>query len=100
MPTFRFLDTETGEEFEDFLSNSRKEELLIKNPHVQQMPTLFGIASMAAAGEFVSKTDDTWREVLSKAAEAHPDSPLGERYGKKTIHQVKAREIYKKWKNK
>jgi hypothetical protein len=101
MPTFKFLNTETSEEFEDFLTNSRKEELLQKNPHIQQMPTSFGITSMS--GSFDSKTDDTWKEVLSKVAEAHPESPVGERYGKKSIKDVRTRNIvdthFRKWKN-
>ena len=36
MPTFRFMNNETGEQFDDFLSNSRREELLEKNPHITQ----------------------------------------------------------------
>lgn len=101
MPTFLFRNEETGEEFEDFFSNSRKEELLAKNPHIKQVPTTFGITSMS--GDVLSKTDDTWKEVLSKIAEAHPESAVGERYGKKTIKDVRTRNIvdkhYKKWKN-
>lgn len=101
MPTFVFRNEETGEEFEDFISNSRKEELLAKNPHITQVPTTFGIASIS--GDIVSKTDDTWKEVLSKVAEAHPESPVGERFGKKTIKDIRTRNIvdkhYKKWKN-
>lgn len=101
MPTFKFLNTETGEQFEDFLSNSKKEELLGKNPHIQQMPLSFAIASMV--GSIDSKTDNSWKEVLSKVAEAHPDSNVGERYGKKSIKQIKTSNIIKshvkKWKN-
>lgn len=101
MPTFLFRNEETGEEFEDFISNSRKEELLAKNPHIKQVPTTFGITSIS--GDVVSKTDDTWKEVLAKVAEAHPESPVGERYGKKTIKDIRTRNIvdkhYKKWKN-
>jgi hypothetical protein len=97
MPTYRFLNTETGEEFEDFLSNTKKEELLEKNPHINQMPSAFSIVSMV--GTYEGKTDDTWKEVLHKVSEAHPDSPVAHRYGKKTTHQIKSRQIYNKWKN-
>lgn len=97
MPTFIFLDTETGEEFEDFLSNSRKEELLSKNPHIRQMPSAFAISTMT--GSLDSKTDDTWKEVLSKVAEAHPDSSVGQRYGKKSTKQVKTRQAVDKHMN-
>jgi hypothetical protein len=97
MPTFRFLDTETGEEFEDFLSNGRKEELLSKNPHIRQLPSAFSISTMA--GSLDSKTDDTWKEVLSKVAEAHPDSSVGQRYGKKTSKQIKTQQAVDKHMN-
>jgi hypothetical protein len=33
---------------------------------------------------------------LSKVAEAHPTSTVGERYGRKSIKDVKTREIVKK----
>lgn len=104
MPTFRFMNTETGEEFEDFLSNSSKEELLAKNPHIHQMPSAFSIVS--GVGDLYSKTDDTWKEVLSKVAEAHPESDAAMKYGlgQKSIKQTKTKEILKKhrdkWKNK
>lgn len=94
MPTFKFLNTETGEEFEDFLSNTRKEELLSKNPHIRQLPSLFTISTMT--GSMDTKTDNTWKEVLSKVADAHPESPVGQRYGRKSIKQVKTRQTVDK----
>jgi hypothetical protein len=39
-------------------------------------------------------------EVLSKVAEAHPTSVVGERYGKKSIKEIKTRELVKKHVNK
>lgn len=94
MPTYRFLNTETNEEFEDFLSNSIKEDLLQKNPHIKQMPTGFGIVS--TVGSIDSKTDNTWKEVLSKVAEAHPHSQFAERYGKRTIRQARTNDVIRK----
>lgn len=103
MPIYQFRNIETGEEFEDILSISRKEELLNLNPHIKQVPTLFGIVS--GVGSIDSKTDNTWKEVLAKVAEGHPNSEVADRYGKNQTHkQIKTREIHKKyqekWKNK
>ena len=64
MPTYLFLNNDTGEFFEDFLTNSKKQDLLSKNPHIQQIPAPFAITSME--GTYHGKTDDTWKEVLSK----------------------------------
>lgn len=101
MPTYRFLDTETGEEFEEFVTITRKTELLEKNPHVQQLPTGFAIVS--GVGSVDSKTDSGWKELLSKVAEAHPASALGDRYGNKSIKQIKTQSAVNKhlgrWRN-
>lgn len=101
MPTYLFYDTETEEYFEDCIPYSLKVELLEKNPHVRSVPTTFGLVS--GVGSIDAKTDNTWKEVLSKIAEAHPDSEVGERYGKKTSKEIKTREVvdkhWKKWKN-
>uniref|UniRef100_A0A6C0JSR6 Uncharacterized protein n=1 Tax=viral metagenome TaxID=1070528 RepID=A0A6C0JSR6_9ZZZZ len=101
MPTYRFRNKETGEEFEDILSISKKEELLLKNPDIEQLIT--GCMIVTSIGSLDSKTSDGWKEVLSKVAENHPASPLADRYGRKTIKQNKTRDIVKqhvkKWTN-
>ena len=98
MPTYRFKNNETGEEFDDFISNSRREELLEKNPHISQVPTPFGIVS--TIGSIDSKTDGGWKEVLGKVTDAHPDSPLADRYGKKSIKEVKTKQVVEKHRHK
>ena len=101
MPLYVFYNTETEEEFEDIISISEKAELLSKNPHIRAVPTTFGIASIV--GSIDSKTDNTWKEVLSKVAEAHPDSNVGQRYGRSTDKAIKTKKIVEKhlgkWKN-
>ena len=99
MPTFRFVNTETGEEFEDFISNSRKIELLENNQHIKQLPSGFSIIS--GLGSVESNTDSGWKDVLSKVAEAHPYSALAERRLSKSIKQVKTKEAINKhlWKH-
>lgn len=98
MPTYRFKNNETGEEFDDFISNSRREELLEKNPHISQVPTPFGIVS--TTGSIDSKTDGGWKEVLGKVSEKHPDSPLADRYGKKSIKEIKTKQVVEKHRHK
>jgi len=98
MPTYRFRNNETGEEFDDFISNSRREELLEKNPHISQVPMPFGIVSIT--GSIDSKTDNGWKEVLGKVSEKHPDSPLADRYSRKTIKDVKTRQVVEKHRHK
>lgn len=94
MPTYVFRDTKTNERFEDFMSISQKEKYLQENPHIEQVFTPSNI--IGGVGDFESKTDNTWKEVLSKISEKHPGSAMAERYGKKTIKQVKTEQIIQK----
>lgn len=93
MPTYNFLDTETGEEFESFMSISARETFLKENPHIQSVVTAPAIVSGVSTS---NKVPDGFKEVLSKVAEAHPTSEVGQRYGRKSIKEVKTREIVKK----
>ena len=94
MPTYQFLNTETEELFEDFMSISKKEEFMKNNPHIIQIFDQLNIVS--GVGHLYSKTDNSWKEVLSKVSEKHPRSELAKEYRKKTIKEVKTDQILKK----
>ena len=98
MPTYKFLDTETKEEFEAFLGISEREEFLKDNPHVKQMPTAPNLIS--GTGDWQSRTDAGFKEVLSKVAEANPDTPMGQRYKSSSAKEVATRNAVEKWKKK
>ena len=94
MPTYRFLNTKTNEEYEDLMTISEMESL-IKKKYIKLLPpTQMNIVS--SVGSVDSKTDSGFKEVLSKAAEAHPNSPLAERYGRKTVRQTQVEAARKK----
>ena len=94
MPTYRFKDHHTGEVWEELMMISELEEL-IKTDTIELLPpTQMNIVS--SVGSIDSKTDGGWKEVMSKAAEAHPNSPLAERYGKKTVKQSQVEKVMKK----
>ena len=97
MPTYKFFDNNSKVCFEDFLSIDEKERLLKINPHIQQVPNGFAIVS--TVGNLDSKTDGGFREVMSKIAEQNPHTPLAERYGSRSIRDVKVEQAVKKWKN-
>ena len=93
MPLYSFLNTETGEEFESFMSMSAREEYLKTNPTIQSVVTSAAIVSGVS---ITGKVPDGFKEVLSKVAEAHPTSSVAEKHGRKSIKDVKTREIVKK----
>jgi hypothetical protein len=95
MPTYRFIDTKTSEVFESFMKISEREKYLMENPHIETVMTAPAIVS-SSGGTNDQKAGDGWKEVLSKVAEAHPGSTVGERYGRKTIKEARTAEIVKK----
>ena len=97
MPTYKFYDHENNQSFEDFLSIVEKDKLLKLNPHIEQVPNGFAIVS--TVGNLDSKTDGGFREVMSKIAEQNPNTPHAERYGSRSIKDVKMEQAVKKWKN-
>ncbi len=97
MPTYRFYNSKTNEEYEDLMSIAEMESL-IKKKHIKLLPpTQMNIVS--SVGSVDSKTDNGFKEVLSKAAEAHPNSPLAERYGRKSVKQTQVDRVRKKHMN-
>ena len=94
MPTYRFYNSKTKTEFEDYMTISDMEKFTKKKHIKLLLPTQMNIVS--SVGSIDSKTDSGFKEVLSKAAEAHPNSPLAERYGRKTVRQTQVEAARKK----
>ena len=93
MPSYSFKNTETGEEWEDIISISEREKFLEQNPHIQQLPSKVSI--VGGYGDRI-KNDGGWKENMSRIAEAHPGSPLAEKYGKSSIKDINTRNVLKK----
>ena len=94
MPTYNFKDTKTGQEFEEFFTMNGKDLFLKQNPDIVQLPSLFSM-SASGTGDRI-KTDSGWKENLSRIAEAHPNTPLGDKYNKKSTKDIKTRQVLKK----
>ena len=95
MPTYNFIDTETGEEFESFMKISERDEYLLNNPHIQPVITAPNIVS-GVVGVGSNRVPSGFNEVLSKVAEAHPTSAVADRHGRKGIKEAKTAQIVKK----
>ena len=61
MPTYRFQNVETGEEYEDFMSISALEVYLSENPNVTQ---LLNGAPLIHSGRGLKKPDAGFRDLL------------------------------------
>ena len=94
MPTYRFYNSKTKEEYTDLMSISEMEEF-IKKKHIKLLPpTQLNIVS--STGSIDSKTDNGWKEVLSTVSEAHPASNLASQYGKKSVKDTQIDSVIKK----
>ena len=94
MPTYRFKDNHTGEVWEELTTISEMEEL-IKSDTIELLPpTQMNIVS--SVGSIDSKTDNGWKEVLSKVSEAHPASNLASQYGKKSVKDTQVDRVIQK----
>ena len=94
MPTYRFYNSKTKEEYTDLMSISEMEEF-IKKKHIKLLPpTQLNIVS--STGTIDGKTDSGWKEVMSKISEAHPKSELAQRYGKKSVKDTQVERVIKK----
>ena len=86
MPTYTFENTKTGKVYDEYMSISERETYLEQNPHIKQLINKINIVS----GTGGIKTDSGWKENMSRIAEAHPTSPLAQRYVIRSIKQVKS----------
>tara|TARA_Y100001949_G_C15701351_1_gene206808 strand:+ start:87 stop:389 length:303 start_codon:yes stop_codon:yes gene_type:complete len=92
MPTYTFENTKTGKVYDEYMSIADRETYLEQNPHIKQLINKINIVS----GTGGIKTDSGWKENMSRIAEAHPTSPLAQRYGKRSIKQVKTEQVIQK----
>lgn len=63
MPTYRFLNNDTGEEFEEFMKISELDPYLESNPNITQ---LVNGAPMIHSGRGMGKVDNGFKDLLKE----------------------------------
>ena len=96
MPIYTFLNKKTGKEFTEMMTISEMENYLSKNKHIRQIITSVNIVAGVSGMSY--RSDQGWKEVQSKIAEAHPNSPMGQQHRKRSIKEVKTEQAIKKYK--
>ena len=96
MPTYTFFDTETQEQYEEFMSMAELDEYKKSNPHVNQV-----YVPIALVGDHVMgvgpKNDGGFNERMSQIASAHPNSPMADKYKTGESHKkLKTKEVIRK----
>src|SRR5210317_2077711 len=96
MPLYSFRNTKTGKEFTDMMSIDEMESYLKTNKHIKQQITSVNIVAGVSGMSY--RSDQGWKEVQSKIAEAHPKSAFAQEHRKKSIKEVKTEQVIKKHK--
>ena len=94
MPNYTFENKRTKKQHDKWLSMSELDTYLEKNKNLRQVITSINI--VAGVGGITHKVDGGWKDNLSRIAEAHPQSTLADRYGKKSIKQIKTQQALAK----
>ena len=97
MPLYSFENTETGEEVDIMLSLAEYDDFMADHPHLTRTYTKMNLVS----GTGGIKTDDLFKdEVLGRIGNHHSTTEMGDRYGSKSIKEVKTRQAVEKWRKK
>ena len=94
MPLYEFYNTETGDQWEDKMSYDDYKTFLSENPHINRV---YSMNIIGGTGDRI-KTDNGFKDVLSRVAEANPLSPLAAKHGSRDIKTTKTREAVDKFK--
>ena len=93
MPTNTLEDKETGEVFDKLMKISEKEQYLKDNPNLKPVLT----APNFVGDHIVKRMDGRMKEVFSKIADAHPNTPVGDRFGRKSAADIRKDKVVKKY---
>ena len=93
MPTYDIVNDETNEQYTVFCKYSELEQYLIDNPTCRKL-----ISAPAIVGDhIVKRMDGGMKEVFSRVAEGHPNSPLADRFGdNRTIAKKRVESLGRK----
>ena len=78
MPRYSFIDTETGNEFTEFMTLAERKDYLHENPHIRQQLSVPSIGDSVRLG--VKKVDRNFNDILVKTKEKHLHSNIKTHY--------------------
>jgi hypothetical protein len=100
MATYTFKNTITEEVIDIVLDMNDYEEFKNLNPHLERYFDIDSVPPVISGFNYNSKIDSGFKEVLSKVAEAHPESTLAQSHLSKSIKQSRTERAVKQWKKK
>ena len=96
MPTYTFMNLESGMEYDEVMSMSEYDEYMKDNPNVERVYQPVAIAGDHMMGVGL-KTDSGFNDVMGNIADNNPLSPMADKYGtSRTASQRKAKDTFTK----
>ena len=93
MPTYTFEIIETGEQYDEVMKIAEKDDYLKNNPKIKPVMT----APHFVGDHIVKKMDGGMNETLQKIAERNPNTPLADRFSRRSSKDIKKENIVKKY---
>lgn len=93
MPTYTFEIIETGEQYDEVMKIAEKDDYLKNNPKIKPVMT----APHFVGDHIVKKMDGGMNETLQKIAERNPNTPLADRFSRRSAKDIKKENIVKKY---
>jgi hypothetical protein len=98
MATYTFRNKETNEIFDHSMKMSEYDSYMESNPSIERYYEP-GDAMNIVSGVGGIKTDNGFKEVLSKVAEAHPNSQLADRTLSRSVREHQIDRVVNKYRS-
>ena len=93
MPTYTFKNKDTDKIFDKMMKMSEKEPYLKDNPNLESMIT----TSNFVGDHIIKRMDGGMKEVLERIGDGHPNTPLANRFSRRSTEDIKKDKIVKKY---
>ena len=93
MPTYTFKNKDTGEVFDKVMKIAEKPEYLKNNPNIEAVLT----APNFVGDHIIKKMDGGMKETLQKIADKNPNTPLADRFSRRSAKDIKKEKVVKKY---
>ena len=93
MPTYTFEIIETGEQYDEMMKISERDDYIKNNPQVKPVMT----APNFVGDHIVKKMDGGMKETLQKIADKNPNTPLSDRFSRRSSKDIQKEKVVNKY---
>ena len=93
MPTYTFEIIETGEQYDEMMKISERDDYIKNNPQVKPVMT----APNFVGDHIVKRMDGGMKETLQKIADKNPNTPLADRFSRRSSKDIQKEKVVNKY---